>query len=83
MVKKPLQYNVIFRSEPKGGFTAFVPSLPGCISFGKNLGEAQKMIVDAIKGYIVSLRKHNEVVPSDDESFTSSVLVPQDNVVNV
>jgi antitoxin HicB len=59
MVNKSLQYNVIFKSEPEGGFTASVPSLPGCISFGKNLSEAKDMIIDAIRGYIISLQKHN------------------------
>ena len=52
-----LSYNVIFRTEPEGGFTATVPSLPGCITYGKNLPETKKMIIDAIKGYIISLKK--------------------------
>jgi len=60
-----LQYNVIFRAEPEGGFTALVPSLPGCISYGKNLKEAKVMIADAIKLYVYSLKKHNEPVPVD------------------
>jgi len=70
---KKLSYNVIFRPEPEGGFTVIVPSLPGCITYGKDLQEAKKMAVDAIKGYIISLKKHKESVPSDKESFFSSV----------
>lgn len=58
MKTKILQFNVIFRPEPEGGFTAFASSLPGCISYGKNLTDAKRMIGDAIKGYIVSLKKH-------------------------
>ncbi len=68
-----LSYNVIFRPESEGGFTVTVPSLPGCISYGKNLQEARKMAVDAIKGYIISLKKHKESIPNDGESFFSSV----------
>jgi len=68
-----LSYNVIFRSEPEGGFTAMVPSLPGCVTYGRNLQEAQKMAVDAIKGYIMSLKKHKELIPNDRESFFGSV----------
>ena len=70
---KKLSYNVIFRPEPEGGFTVIVPSLPGCVTYGRNLQEAKKMAVDAIKGYIVSLKKHKEPVPNDKESFFSSV----------
>ena len=55
-MRKIIHYNVIFHPEPEGGFTVIVPSLPGCISYGKDLTEAKKMAVDAIRGYIVSLK---------------------------
>ena len=61
---KTLRYDIIFRPEPEGGFTVIVPSLPGCVTYGRNLNEAKKMAVDAIRGYIASLRKHKEIVPS-------------------
>lgn len=77
-----LQYNVIFRPEMEGGFTAYVPSLPGCVSYGSNLNEAKEMIVDAIHGYVVSLQKHNEEVPSDKENFVSLITLPQNLKVN-
>lgn len=72
-MKKNLNYNVIFRSEPEGGFTAIVPSLPGCVTYGNSVEEAKKMVIDAIKGYIVSLKKHKEPVPTDKEIFFTSV----------
>lgn len=72
-MKKILHYNVIFHPEPEGGFTVIVPSLPGCISYGKDLEEAKKMAVDAIKGYIASLKKHKEQIPTDQENFFTSI----------
>ena len=77
MKDKLLQYNVIFNAEPEGGFTAVVPSLPGCISHGKDLTEAREMIVDAIEGYLFSLQKHAEPVPSDEASFVSLISLPK------
>lgn len=74
-MRKILHYNVIFRPEPKGGFTVIVPSLPGCISYGKDLEEAKEMVVDAIRGYIASLKKHKEPIPSDEENLFSLVEV--------
>ncbi len=74
-MRKTLRYNIIFRPEPEGGFTAIVPSLPGCVTYGKDLNEAKKMAVDAIKGYIVSLKKHKEAVPTDEENYFTSVEV--------
>jgi len=70
---KTLRYNIIFRPEPEGGFTVIVPSLPGCVTYGRNLNEAKKMAVDAIRGYIASLRKHKEIVPTDEENYFSSI----------
>ena len=72
-MKKTFRYNVIFKPEPEGGFTVIVPSLPGCVTYGRNLKEARKMSINAIEGYITSLKKHKEPVPSDEENFFTSV----------
>lgn len=68
-----LHYNIVFRAEPEGGFTVLVPALVGCVTYGKNLLEAKKMAEDAIRGCIASLKKHNEPIPVDTESFFTSV----------
>lgn len=73
MKNKRIHYNLIFRSEPEGGFTVMVPSLPGCISYGRNLEEARLNALDAINGYLASLIKHKEPIPSDEISFVSSL----------
>lgn len=72
---KVANYNVIFRSEPEGGFTVVVPSLPGCVTYGKTLEEAKDMSEDAIKAYITSLEKHEENIPTDKATFISTVNV--------
>ncbi len=69
------QFNVMFRPEPEGGFTAIVLSLPGCVSYGKSLAEAQRMIQDAIDGYIESLRKHHEPIPTDHSYMLTTIQV--------
>lgn len=70
---KVTHYNVIFKEEPEGGFTVVVPSLPGCVTYGKDLAEAKRMVRDAIKAYIESLKKHKEPVPSDENTVTSYI----------
>jgi len=42
-----------------------VPALPGCVTYGRTLGEARKMVKDAISGYIESLKKHKEPISTD------------------
>ena len=75
-VMKSIHYNLIFRPEPEGGFTVTVPALPGCITYGRDLHEAQSMAYDAIRAYLGSLKKHNQSVPSDDGIFIGSIQVP-------
>lgn len=70
---KLLHYNLIFRPEPEGGFTVIVPSLPGCVTYGKNLNEAKKMARDAIDGYIRSLKKHGEPIPTDVNDCVATI----------
>jgi len=50
-----------------------VPVLPGCVTYGRTLSEAKSMAKDAISGYIESLKKHNEPIPTDDDSLVASL----------
>ena len=62
---KTLLYRVILRPEPEGGYTALVPSLPGCITYGEDVSEAVAMAREAIELYVESLVAHGEEVPTD------------------
>ena len=73
MKTKILKYTVIYTSEPEGGFTVTVPSLPGCVTYGQDLKEAKKMAKDAIRVYLESLKKHKEPIPQEGNSFISSI----------
>jgi antitoxin HicB len=73
MAKTRYHYNIMLRPEPEGGFTATVPALPGCITYGRTLSEAREMAKDAISGYIESLKKHKEPIPTDDETLVASL----------
>jgi len=66
-------FTVVFRPEPEGGYTVFVPSLPGCITYGATLEEAKKMAEDAIQGYLESLRKHGEDIRDDADSLVGEI----------
>ena len=70
-----MRYQIVLRPEPEGGYTVFVPTLPGCITWGRTLRQARRMAVDAIEGSVASLAKHAEPIPSDEENLISSVEV--------
>ncbi len=66
-------YHILLKTEPEGGYTVIVPSLPGCVSYGRTLREAKKMGADAISAYIPSLRKPHEPIPTDAETFFATL----------
>ncbi|MBS3946514.1 MAG: type II toxin-antitoxin system HicB family antitoxin [Melioribacter sp.] len=58
---------VILEKSDDGGYTVYVPSLPGCISEGDNESEALKNIKEAIELYL--------------EPVEDDFLIQKDNVV--
>ena len=64
---RTLNYRILLRKEPEGGYTVLVPSLPGCITYGKTVEDAIEMAKDAIKGYVESLVEDGEEVPIEED----------------
>lgn len=58
-----MKYRVLIEEDEDGIFIAYAPELPGCISQGNTRDEAINNIKDAVLGYLISLKKHNEPVP--------------------
>lgn len=61
---------IVFTQEQDGGFSAMVPSLPGCFSEGDTLEEAQKNIQEAIELYLENEEIDDELL-SAKQIFTS------------
>jgi len=57
-----MNLKVILEPSEEGGFTVYVPSLPGCVSEGNSREEALKNIRAAIELYLEPVE--------DDASFT-------------
>ena len=72
---RELSYRVLLRPEPEGGYTVIVPSLPGCITYGKTVAEAKKMAIDAIKAYLHSLKKHREPIIDDSDVLEGTLSI--------
>lgn len=60
---KYMKYRIVIEQDEGGVFVAECPSLPGCVSQGETRKKALQNVKDAIKGYLESLKKHNEPVP--------------------
>ncbi len=58
------QFTVIIEPDEKG-YHAFVPSLPGCHSFGDTVEEAQTNILEAIEVHVESMVEDGEPAPAN------------------
>jgi antitoxin HicB len=59
-MSKELQITVLFEEEPEGGYTVTVPSLPGCVSYGKTLEAAKKNIQNAVQLHLACISAHSK-----------------------
>jgi predicted RNase H-like HicB family nuclease len=71
-----LTYRVLLNPEPEGGYTATVPTLPGCITYGETVDEAIAMVREAIVLYIESLKAHNEPIPDESNMLEFALTIP-------
>ncbi len=58
-------FTVLFEPAKEGGYVVTCPALPGLVTEGGNLEEARAMATDAIRGYLESLRKDGQPIPTD------------------
>jgi predicted RNase H-like HicB family nuclease len=64
------EYAVIFE-KANGNYSAYVPDLPGCITTGKTLEDAERNINQAISLYIHALRDEGKPIPEPDTQAKS------------
>lgn len=61
--KGSYQFEAIFTLQEEGGFTVEVPDLPGCISEGDTLEEAEVNIQEAVELYLETLEERGIPLP--------------------
>ncbi len=57
------EYAVVFELEDDGGYSVWVPDLPGCASQGDTYEEAVSNIREAIEGYIAAHKAEGLALP--------------------
>jgi antitoxin HicB len=51
-------YQITLVPEDEGGYTVIVPSLPGCVSYGRTVEEATANAREAIALHLENLKAH-------------------------
>jgi predicted RNase H-like HicB family nuclease len=60
-----LEYRAVFQEETDGGYSVWVPDLPGCASQGETLEEALENIKEAIELYLEDSDQNLEALDYD------------------
>lgn len=64
------QFNICLIPEEDGRWTAEVPALPGCVTWGNTKEEALERIKEAIELYLEVMLEEEKPVPRDQSTFT-------------
>ncbi len=68
---------------PNGdGYTIAVPDLPGCVTEGKNMAEADEMATDAASGWILDSIESGESIPQATADISDIQLDELDGIIN-
>lgn len=73
--RKVLEYLAMFQEEKEGGYSVWVPDLPGCASQGETFEEALKMIKEAIALYLEEADKRF-IDWNEDYDYKKRFIVP-------
>ncbi|MBI4020432.1 MAG: type II toxin-antitoxin system HicB family antitoxin [Candidatus Aenigmarchaeota archaeon] len=66
-----MKLQVVLEKQEEGGYTVYVPSLPGCVSQGETREEALKNIKEAIELYLEA--DDNELIVYEGEVATIAI----------
>lgn len=61
-MRQRVQYVVVYE-RTEGGWSAYVPDLPGCVAAGGTRAEVEALIREAITLHLEALRSSGEAVP--------------------
>lgn len=66
---KVYTFRIIIEPDKKNTFHGYVPSLPGCHTWGQTLEETKRNLREAIKCHIQGLLKDRELIPQEGDTL--------------
>jgi predicted RNase H-like HicB family nuclease len=66
MQRMTMKLKIVLEASEEGGYTVYVPSLPGCISEGDTKEDALANIKEAIELYLEPVEDDNAISPGSE-----------------
>jgi predicted RNase H-like HicB family nuclease len=70
-------YPALFKPNPNGGYIVSVPDAPDCVTGGKTINEALRMIKDALSVYMCSVEDHSDPIPEQSKPHDVIIDTPE------
>ena len=68
------ELTIVFEPAEEGGFTAYIPEVPGAISEGDTVDEAREMVIDALRE-LVAFRREQAMQTKGSQAFVERLAV--------
>ncbi len=72
---KEYEFTTLYEPVKEGGYQVIVPSLPGLITYGRNIEEAKEMARDAINCHIQGLLEEKTEIPKETKFIQEKIMV--------
>ena len=70
-----MKYLVVYE-KGEGGYSAYVPDLPGCVAAGRTKEEVRRLIEGAIELHLRGMREDGQAIPEPTAVAADFVIVP-------
>jgi predicted RNase H-like HicB family nuclease len=66
-MEEKVKYKIVLEPQEEGGYTVYVPALPGCVSQGQTVEETMDNVKEAITVYLESCKQRGIDLPQVEE----------------
>jgi predicted RNase H-like HicB family nuclease len=73
-----VRYWVIYETDEEGGWSAYVPDLPGCVAAAETHEEVRRLVRVAITLHLAGIREDGEPFPQPTDTWAEIIEVPED-----
>ena len=75
-----MRYWVIYETSEEGGWSAYVPDLPGCVAAAQTREEVRRLIREGMALHLAGMREDGEPIPEPADSWAEIVEVSEEAI---
>lgn len=69
------RFLVVFETDEEGGYSAYVPDLPGCVAAGDTREDVEQLIGEALEMHLEDMVQRGDPIPKPRHVGADTVLI--------